>query len=84
MAEMNYNADRAGRLERLVMTFPPEHLIVTAHPPKPTTGMRTGMEPNGVRIVHTPTGCAVECVKFRSQHQNKQSALAVLELLVDA
>jgi len=61
----------------------PEDLIITIHPPKPTTGMITGKPNTGVRIVHLPTGCAVECSNRRSQHKNKEASLAVLELLVD-
>jgi protein subunit release factor A len=38
----------------------------------------------GCRLIHVPTGCAVECVHLRTQHQNYQRALILLELLVEA
>ena len=66
------------------MMLLPEHIKVTAHPPQPTTGMLTGTQSKGIRVVHEPTGCAVECVKFRSQPKNIEVALAILELLVEA
>ncbi len=40
--------------------------------------------PTGVKIVHIPTGYAVECDDFRSQHKNKAVCVEALkELLME-
>ena len=74
----------ACRPDGPVASLAQEDLQVTAHPPKPQGGMQTGTLPQGVRIVHLPTQCAVECEMFRTQYDNKRAALAALTQLVAA
>lgn len=42
-----------------------------------------GKPDNGARVEHTPSGCAVECRKFVTWFQNKETAISVLEALVE-
>lgn len=52
-------------------------------PKKPRQGMQTGLISNGIRLFHRPTGTAVEIRYHRSQHKNKEAAMAVMELLIE-
>ena len=65
------------------MRFNPDHIEVQAFPKRARQGMQTGMISNGIRLFHTPTGTAVEISYHRSQHKNKEAALAVMERLID-
>lgn len=65
------------------MRLDPKQLEVQAHPKKRAGGMKTGMISNGIRLVHKPTGTAVEISYHRSQHKNKEAAVAVMELLIE-
>jgi protein subunit release factor A len=61
----------------------PKDLVVKQHPPSPKGGMQVPNMSRGIRVEHIPTGCAVECTKYRTQHENRRDALALLELLVE-
>lgn len=61
------------------MVLDPNDLRVSAYPPTPKTGMRTGKIPNGIRIEHIPSGIVAVCEKHRHQHLNRAEALADLE-----
>ena len=61
-----------------------EITVIKPWPPNTGSGMNVGMGHPGCRLIHVPTGCAVECVHLRTQHQNYQRALILLELLVEA
>jgi len=66
------------------MSFLPGEVEVTQPwPPWSPEGMHVGTKPQGCRMVHVPTGSAIECVHLRSQHSNYQRALLLLELLVE-
>ena len=66
------------------MPFVPGEIeVVKPWPSTTDTGMRFGMGYPGCRIIHIPTGSAIECVHLRTQHQNYQRALSLLELLVE-
>ena len=65
------------------MRLDPNQVEVQAFPKKPRHGMQTGMISNGIRLFHKPTGTAVEISYHRSQHKNKEAALAVMELLIE-
>lgn len=43
--------------------------------PDPRTGIRLGPY-NGVRVTHLETGVSVECDSERSQHKNRDMAIA--------
>ena len=66
------------------MILNPKDLLLSAYPPAPTGGMQTGRMPNGVKIVHIPTGLFAVCENHRHQHRNKEAALAELEAKVKA
>ena len=57
--------------------------VIKPWPPQPFGGMKFGTGHPGCRLIHIPTGCAVECVHLRTQHQNYQRALLILELLME-
>lgn len=40
--------------------------------------------PNGVKIVHLPTGIVVTCDEHRSQHRNRHAALLELQEKIKA
>lgn len=51
------------------------------YPPSPTGGQHV-RRASGVLVVHKPSGLAVVWMEERSQHANRQKALARLELLL--
>lgn len=63
----------------------PKDLLLESYDPhkKERGGMTTGHIPAGVKATHTPTGCVVACTTHRSQHRNKDTALALLELMLE-
>lgn len=63
--------------------FCPGECQIHAHPPPPESGMTTGKIPAGVRIVHIPTGAAVECIHHRAMYKNKDAALKALKAIVE-
>ena len=62
------------------MKLKPEHVQIVSWPPE--TNVHIGIA-RGVRITHGPTRCAVECSCYRSQHKNKEAALAALRILIE-
>jgi protein subunit release factor A len=42
-------------------------------------GQTVGSGPTGVKVTHNPTGIFAMCDGHRSQHKNKQTALAMIE-----
>lgn len=65
------------------MRLDPADMEVHEFPKKPRQGMQTGLISNGIRLFHRPTGTAVEIRYHRSQHKNKEAAMAVMELLIE-
>lgn len=57
-------------------TLNPADLSISIYP-EPRGGMQVGM-PRGVAITHKPTGISVVCDSERSQHRNRDLALAAL------
>ena len=57
----------------------PAHLQVEVWPPRQTGGQIVGTGPNGIRITHKPSGIIATCETERSQHKNKQIAMAMIE-----
>lgn len=52
-------------------------------PPAPTAGMLTGRMPTGVKVTDTETGRSVCCNAHRSQHMNRDAAIAELRRMDD-
>lgn len=50
-------------------------------PPQPDTGMQINAIPAGVKVTDTETGHWHCCNIYRSQHQNKDSAIKTLKAL---
>ena len=48
-------------------------------PPRQVGGQHVGPGPSGVKITHNPSGLVAIAVDERSQHRNKQIAVAMLE-----
>lgn len=61
----------------------PTDLAIELWPPEIPGGMRVGV-PKGVKVLHKPTGCWEVCVSERSQHRNRELAIAALERRVAA
>ena len=51
-------------------------------PPAPEGGMQVGIPPS-VHITHTKLGVQVICTRYRSQHRNRDCALAALKSAID-
>ena len=49
----------------------------------PSGGMYTGLINSGIFIKHIPSSIGVVCDSERSQHKNKEKALAMLEILLE-
>ena len=56
-----------------------KHICVECWPPSAATGMHLGI-PCGIKVTHLPTGIFATCDTERSQHANRDKALA--EVLV--
>jgi hypothetical protein len=52
-----------------------KHLLIESWPAPPTTGILLGI-PRGVKVTHLPTGVFATCDTERSQHTNRDKALA--------
>lgn len=59
----------------------PKDLCIESWPPEPKSGMLLGTS-NGVKITHTPTGLSATADTERSQHHNRDKALAELRAAI--
>jgi len=57
----------------------PATLRIEAWPPRQTGGQIVGIGSTGVKVTHLPTGMTATCDFERSQHRNKQLAVAMIE-----
>jgi hypothetical protein len=57
--------------------FNPDDLLITAYP-ESYQGFGPHRIPNGIRVIHLPTGTVVSCNEDRSQHKNRHTALTRL------
>lgn len=61
----------------------PEDILLKTYPEPKTSGMMVGVRNQGIEIFHIPTKIGVIVDSERSQHLNKEKALAMLEILID-
>ncbi len=61
----------------------PEDILLKTYPEPKTGGMMVGVRNQGIEIFHIPTKIGVIVDSERSQHLNKQKALAMLEILLE-
>lgn len=57
----------------------PAHLKIEIWPPRQTGGQICGPGPQGVKITHLPSDMEAISVSERSQHRNKEIAMAMIE-----
>ena len=62
--------------------FDPEQIAFDTFRSSGEGGQNVNKVETGIRVIHLPTGQAVVCTDERSQHANKQKAIARLELLI--
>lgn len=65
------------------MQLNPEDLLFETYPTAPRSGMVAGVINQGIKIFHIPTNIGVIVDSERSQHRNREKALAMLEILVE-
>lgn len=56
-------------------------LKITAYSPLPG-GVAPRSPPRGISVEHLPSGCVAVCVKYHSQHLNREAALAAIEFML--
>jgi len=66
------------------MKWNPDDLHIESWPLRPDGGMIAEGMPRGIKITHIPTGLVATCDTERSQHLNRQRALADLEQQLEA
>lgn len=57
----------------------PAYLKIESIAPPKQGGQHVGMVSVGVRVTHIPTGIEAACKTERSQHKNRNVALAMIE-----
>lgn len=62
--------------------FNPEDLAILTYTTKPTGDFGPHRVPQGIKVIHIPTGTVVCCEEDRSQHRNRHKALEQLWLKV--
>jgi protein subunit release factor A len=66
------------------MSFTVDELRITAWPPAPPAGIKTGTVQQGILVEHLPTGTEIIVCKERHQYQNKALALKALGVILSA
>jgi protein subunit release factor A len=64
-------------------TISPEDLEVGVWPPIVKTGMQVGICPQGIYLLHLPTGIGIISTSERSQHANKHKVLKILNKILE-
>lgn len=72
------------RLAQPPRPFEASEVKVEAWPAPSSTGLHADLPPRGVRVIHLASGLAATCDTERSQHVNRDKALATLAVMVRA
>lgn len=67
----------------MTISLNPADLTLKHYPERGVGGQQVGTISSGVFIIHNPTGIGVMCNTERSQHKNKEKAVAMLEILLE-
>lgn len=62
--------------------IPHDHIKIEQYPPRGIGGQHFGSGPSGIRITHIPSGIIATVDYERSQIQNKQIAMDMIEAAV--
>lgn len=65
------------------MSIDLSEIKIESYPQRSVGGQHVGIGPSGIHIIHLPTQIGVSCNSERSQYQNKEKAMIMLEFLLE-